>query len=321
MAAILPKPSRENAKGIDPNNIPILDLGPYLAGEPGALESTAAQLREVSETIGFYYVSHHGVDEALIDEAYQQAARFHAQPLDVKMKYPINSEQQGYMALKTSQLRIADGLVTGNLPDQNEAFYVTPGQPVWPDDLPGFKDVTLAYTKALDDLTRKMLPLYAVALEQEPDFFDPAFEAPWSILRYAHYPKCDYAPNEYGVAPHSDTTFVTLLAQNKTAGLEIKTRDGTWADAPYVPGTIIVNSGNVLNRWTNGRFLSTPHRAYNKNPNGSRYAIVYFVHPDRDYRMSCVPSCASATNPPRFADETTREYLAWWLTHYLMDVD
>lgn len=307
--------SQDTEKGIDPTNIPIIDLGPYLAGEPGSLERVANELRTVSETIGFYYISNHRIDEGLIEEAYHQAARFHAQPLEVKMEMKINAELQGYFPTKASVLKVFNELSTNNQPDQNEAIFMFRDQPDWPRNLPGFKEVALAYIAAMDDLTQKMLPLYAVALEQDPNFFAPAFQSPWSVLRYSHYPKHEYAKNEYGIAPHTDTSFFTLLAQNKKAGLEIKTRRGPWADAPYVPGTLIVNSGNLLNHWTNGRFLSTPHRAYNKD-SGSRYALVFFVHPDQDYRMSCIPSCKSENNPPKFPDETTREYMAWWAPRY-----
>ncbi len=317
--AVLLSVVEDPEKGIDANNIPIIDLGPYLAGEPGALESTAEQLRVVSETIGFYYVSNHGIDLALIDEVFHQAARYHAQPLDAKMKLPIDADLQGYMPMKASTVKVSDELAKGNLPDQNEAFFMFRDSPAWPENLPGFKEISLAYIKALDELSDKLLVLYAVALGQEPDFFAPAFKFPWSVLRYTHYPKREYARNEYGIAPHSDSSFFTILAQNNKAGLEIKTKRGPWVDAPVVPGTLVVNSGNVLNRWTNGRFLSTPHRAYNKDV-GSRYAIPFFVHPDKDYRMSCIPSCTSADNPPRYPDETVMEYMAWWNKHYFAHI-
>ena len=310
---------QEFEKGIDPDNIPILDLGPYLAGEPGALERTAEQLRIVSETVGFYYISNHGIAEPLIDEIYHQAARFHAQPMDEKMNLLIDADLHGYMPMKASVVRVSEELATGNLPDQNEAVFLFRDTSKWPENLPGFKEVSLAYFKALDDLSYKMLTLYAVALEQEPDFFVPAFKFPWTTLRYSHYPPREYAKNEYGIAPHSDTSFFTILAPNKKAGLEIKSRKGPWVDAPMVPGTLVVNSGNVLHRWTNGRFLSTPHRAYNKDA-GSRYAIVFFVHPDQDYRMSCIPSCQSEINPPKFPNETVREYMAWWNPRYFSHI-
>lgn len=320
MSPTLPTYATETPeRGIDPNNIPILNLGPYLAGKSGALTKVAEQLRLISETVGFYYISNHGVEETLIEDAFHQAARFHAQPLEEKLKLPINDDLQGYMPMKASVVRVSDELATGNLPDQNEAYFMFRDSPHWPEHLPGFKETSLAYIKALDNLSEKLLVVYAVALEQDPDFFSPGFKFPWSSLRYSHYPNREYAKNEYGIAPHSDSSFFTILAQNKKAGLEIKTRRGPWVDAPVVPGTLIVNSGNVLNRWTNGRFLSTPHRAYNKDV-GSRYSIPYFVHPDKDFRMSCIPSCMSESNPPKFPNETVMEYMAWWNRRYFSHI-
>jgi isopenicillin N synthase-like dioxygenase len=307
-------------KGIDPNNIPVIDLGAYLAGEPGSLERVAAELKTASETVGFHYIANHGIEQALIDETFHQAARYHALPLEEKMKMPINEDLHGYMPLKGATVRVSDELATGNLPDQNEAVFIFRDSLRWPENLPGFKEVAMAYFYALEDLSLKMLPLYAVALEQAPDFFAPAFTAPWAGLRLSHYPKREYAKNEYGIAPHSDTSFFTLLAQNRTAGLQIKTRGGSWVDAPVVDGTIVVNSGNVLNRWTNGRFLSTPHRAYNHGT-GSRYATPFFFHPDKDYRMSCIPSCTGPGNPPRFPEETVTDYMAWWNKHYFAHIE
>ncbi len=235
------------------------------------------------------------------------------------MKLPINEHLQGYMPMKASTVKVSDELAKNNKPDQNEAIFMFRDSPGWPENLPGFKEVSLAYIQAMDNLADKMLPVYAVALEQKPDFFAPAFKFPWSVLRYSHYPNTTYSENEYGIAPHSDSSFITILAQNKKAGLEIRTRKGVWVDAPVVEGTLVVNSGNVLARWTNGRFLSTPHRAYNKAA-GSRYALPFFVHPDKDFRMSCIPSCTSEKNPPKFPDETVMEYMAWWNKRYFAHI-
>lgn len=310
----------QNVRGIDPDNIPIVDLGPFLAGTPGALESTARELRRIGETVGFHYISNHGIDEALIEEMYHQGARYHAQPLEEKLKIPINEKLQGYLPMQGTKFTHEDGISTGNMPDQNEALFIFRDSPAWPEKLPGFREVAMAYYMALDELSKKMLPIYAVALDQDPDFFTPAFQSPWAALRLTHYPKHDYVKNEYGIAPHTDTSFFTLLAQNKTAGLQIKSRKGPWVDAPVVDGTLVVNSGNILNRWTNGRFLSTPHRAYNHGT-GSRYATVFFFHPDEDYRMTCIPSCTSDSKPPKYAPETTGEYMKWWNKHYFAHID
>ncbi len=312
---------QEQERGIDPNRIPVLDLGPFLAGETGALERTAAELREASERVGFYYIANHGISQDLIDKTFHQAARFHSMPLEEKMKMPIDANLHGYMPMKASTVKVSDELGTSNLPDQNEAVFIFRDSVRWPENLPGFREGAMAYFWALENLSLKMLPLYAVALEQKPDFFEPAFKEPWSGLRLSHYPvREQYAEKEFGIAPHTDSSFFTLLAQNRASGLQIKTRKDGWVDAPVVEGTIIVNSGNVLYRWTNGRFLSTPHRAYNLSK-GSRYATPFFFHPDKDFRMSCIPSCTSADRPPRFPNETVMEYMDWWSKHYFAHIE
>jgi len=305
--------SQPRAQGLQ---VPILDLGPYFAGEPGALEQAAEQLRYIGENVGFHYIANHGVDQALIDSVFAETARFHAQPVDAKMALRVNEFMQGYMPMKSSTIRTSD-LSQNNLPNLNEAFfvqregasYMPPNQ--WPPGMPEFKRVMLAYYEALDRLAYRMLPLYAVALGVEPDYFLPAFQAPHSGLRVTHYPAAEYAAREFGLAPHTDSSFITLLAQNKKAGLQIKGPDGEWVDAPGIEGTMIVNSGDILNRWTNGRFRSTPHRAFNVDTE-PRYAIPFFVHPDWRYRMQCVPTCCGPDNPPKYAPETTEEYFSWF---------
>ena len=127
-----------------------------------------------------------------------------------------------------------------------------------------------------------------------PFYFGATCTAPFSSLRLTHYPPVtEYAEGTFGIAPHTDSSFITLLAQNQVPGLQIRRMDGTWIGAPVVKGTFIVNTGNVLNRRTNGRFLSTPHRAFNTSSR-PRYAIPYFFHPNADTVIECLPTCLGA---------------------------
>lgn len=305
--------------------IPVLDVGPFLAGESGALERLAVELRRASETVGFYFIRNHGVEQALIDAVFAEARRFHDQTLDVKTALKVDENMVGYMAVGASTTR-SSTLTTGNKPNQVEAFFIRrpfpPGDPEatkpfrgvnkWPADLPGFKETTLRYWTTMEQLVKRLLPVYAVALDLAPDFFERAFEKPMCSLRLSHYPPRDgYGESEYGLAPHTDSSFVTLLAQNKVQGLQIRTTDGTWIDAPPVEGSFIVNTGDMLNRWSNGRFLSTPHRAYNRT-GGDRYAIPFFAHPDYEFVMDCLPSCTGPGNPPRYPRQTPVEYMTWF---------
>ncbi|WP_165943214.1 isopenicillin N synthase family dioxygenase [Roseicella aquatilis] len=296
--------------------IPVLDLGPVFAGEPGALEATAAELRRVCETVGFLYIRNHGVPQALIDATFDAAARFHAQPLEAKMALKLDDAMQGYLPYRSSTTR-ANGLVAVRKPNENEAFFVNPerdpAKPAnrWPDSVPGFRETTLRYYAEMEALARRMLPLYARALDLPADFFDARCDAPLASLRLTHYPPVEYGADEYGIAPHTDSSFITLLAQNPVPGLQIRTQAGEWIDAPVIPGTYVVNTGDVLNRWSNGRFLSTPHRAVNMQPR-ARYAIPFFYHPNPETSLECLPTCTDAANPPRFPAQTVGEYMAWF---------
>lgn len=295
--------------------LPLLDLGPFLAGEPGALERSAAELRRINETIGFLYIANHGVPWSLVEETFATAACFHALPLERKMTVKLDDGMQGYLPHKSSTTR-ANGLVAVRKPNENEAFFVKPEHgdtPAnrWPDEVPEMAAVTLRYYAALDGLAQRMLPLYARALDLPADYFGPLCRRSFSTLRLTHYPPTQYSEDEYGIAPHTDSTFLTLLAQNPVPGLQIRTQAGAWIDAPVIPETFVVNTGDILNRWTNGRFISTPHRAFNTAA-APRYAIPFFFHPDEATRIACLPTCTDAANPPRFPTQTVGEYMAWF---------
>ena len=297
-------------------DIPVIDLGGFLAGEPGAAEATAAKLRETCETVGFMYISNHGVPQELVDRTFAAAAAFHAQPIEKKMELMVDKAMQGYLPIRGSTSR-ASAIANDPKPNENEAFFIKrEGKDVeesnrWP-DLPGFREAALSYYAALEALAQKMLPLYALALELPADYFADKCDKPFSTLRLSHYPPVKaYAENQFGIAPHTDSTFLTLLAQNRVQGLQIRRQDGVWINAPVIEGTFIVNTGDILNRWTNGRFLSTPHRAFNVSDQ-PRYAIPYFFHPNADTLLECLPSCAIAGEAPRFPAQTTAEYMAWF---------
>ena len=307
-------------------HIPVIDLGPCLAGSPGAVESTARALRDALAQIGFFVLINHGVPQALIDQTFGEAQRFHDQPLGAKLAVRMNEHNNGYMvmgryAVWTSEVNDNDK------PDLNEAFFCKrerpPDDPLvragrrfagpnrWPDDLPGFRERVLAYIDAMDSLTRRVLPLCAVALDLPVDAFDRAFAESQFSFRLTHYPPVEAQANQFGIAPHTDANFLTFLAQTSVPGLQVLLPSREWADVPYIPGSYAVNSGDMMRRWTNGRVKSTPHRAL--PPVGAhRYAIPFFLGPHLDTVIACLPTCQSADDPPRFPPITYGDYLAWW---------
>lgn len=306
--------------------IPVIDLGPYLAGAPGALGATAADLRHALEEIGFFIIVNHGVPRELIDRTFAEARRFHAQPIEAKMALRMNEHNNGYMAMGRYAVWTSE-VNANDKPDLNEAFFTKrerrAGDPLlgsgrrfagpnrWPVDLPGFRETVLEYTDAVDALGRKLLPVCAVALELTPDYFAAAFAESQFSFRLSHYPPLEAQSNQFGIAPHTDANFLTFLAQTDVPGLQVRRPSGEWFDVPYVPDSYAVNAGDMMQRWTNARFKSTPHRAV--PPVGrDRYAIPFFLGPHLDTVIECLPRCQDPDNPPKWPPITYEQYLHWW---------
>ncbi|MGH7403340.1 MAG: 2OG-Fe(II) oxygenase family protein, partial [Candidatus Rokuibacteriota bacterium] len=155
------------------------------------------------------------------------------------------------------------------------------------------------------------LPVCATALDLPPDYFDRAFAESQFSFRLSHYPPAAADQNQFGIAPHTDANFLTFLAQTEIPGLQVRAPSGVWLEVPYIPHSFAVNSGDMMYRWTNGRFKSTPHRAL--PPIGRhRYAIPFFLGPHIDTVIACLPTCQGLDVPPKYPAITYDEYLRWW---------
>ncbi|MFL5283245.1 MAG: isopenicillin N synthase family dioxygenase [Rhodopila sp.] len=299
----------------------------YLAGDSTALNRLGPQLRGAFENVGFWYLRGHGVLRALINAAFAACKRFHDQPLEQKLALRINEHNIGYMPMGGSVAR-SSKVNNNTKPSVNEAFFLrrerTPDDPdviankrfrglnQWPPNLPGFRDTALAYMSALEQLGRQLVRIYAVALDLPADYFDAMFAKPNMIQRFTHYPPRDaYDDNEFSIAPHTDSGFMTLLAPSEVPGLQIRLPDGAWIDAPSDPDAFVVNGGDILKRWTNDRFLSTPHRAINSSGR-ARYAIPFFFDPHPDTVIACLPTCQGPGKPPKYEPTTYDQYALWY---------
>jgi isopenicillin N synthase-like dioxygenase len=313
--------------------IPVIDYGPYFAGEPGALERLAGQVRQACETIGFFYIAGHGVSDALVERAFAAARRFHALPLAEKLALKLNENNIGYLPINAS-VQGASTVHKATKPNQNESFFVShdrgpdhpdviAGKPLrgrnqWPAGLPGFREDVLAYMKAMEALCQRMLPPFAVALGMPADFFAPYFADEAHItLRLLHYPpQREGEDNLFGQAPHTDNSFMTVLARSEVPGLAVRLPSGEWLAPPLIPGTFLVNLGNMMRRWSNDRFLSTPHGVLNESGT-DRYSIAYFHSPNPDRVIECLPSCVGPGNPPRYEPAVYRDLvLAFYRANY-----
>ncbi len=297
--------------------IPVIDFGPYFAGEPGALDVLAQHLRHACEDIGFFYAANHGVPQRIIDEGFAASRRFHTLPLAEKLAIQLNENNIGYMPMNAS-VQAASTVHKATKPNQNESFFIshdraadhpdvvagTPlrGQNQWPETLPAIRPAMTAYFEALRAMCGRMMPGFAVALDLPPDHFAPFFANEEHInLRFLHYPpQADTSENTFGAAPHTDNSFMTALARTDVPGLAVRLPSGEWFAPPVIPGTFLINLGNMMRRWSNDRFLSTPHGVINESGT-DRYSIAFFHSPNPASTIECLPTCVSADNPARYS--------------------
>jgi len=175
------------------------------------------------------------------------------------------------------------------------------GQNQWPAGHAGMRRAMVAYFKALERVGEQILPVLGRALDLPEGYFAPFFANEAHInLRFLHYPPQETDDDEqFGQGPHTDNSFMTFLAREDTPGLAVRLPSGEWLAPPLIEGTFLVNLGNVMKRWSNDRFLSTPHGVINDSGR-DRYSIAFFYSPNVDARIECVPTCVSADNPPRY---------------------
>ena len=161
---------------------------------------------------------------------------------------------------------------------------------------------------ALEDLARRIIALIARGLGLPPDWFAPHFERPTVFLRLLHYPPQPKEEGLFGSAPHTDYGFITLLAQDDRGGLEVRARGGGWIPAPPVDGSFVLNVGDILSRWTNGRLVSTPHRVINLSGK-DRYSQPFFFDPSMDCMVEPLPQCIEAGADPHYPPVRYGDYL------------
>jgi isopenicillin N synthase-like dioxygenase len=313
--------------------IPTLDIGPYLNGEPGGRERVAAHLDEISRTVGFFYVKNHGISQEIVDGVFAQSRRFHSLPADEKSKIPFfttDTFKSGYQPGNEERDQANVNIISNAKPNLYAKFSINrdggsagltappPTGPVniWPEDLPGFREVVHDYHTRIENLGRQFLPLWATCVDLPLDYFDKYFAQPHLTLSLLHYPpQKEIGNRQYGIAPHTDNSLMTFLAQADVSGLAVRMPSGHWRMVDTVPGTLLINTGNLMVRWTNGTYLSTKHRVINTNT-VDRYSIPVFFGPSGDALIEVLPTCQGPDRPPQYEPKTYRELRQWYYGNY-----
>ena len=278
-------------------SVPTLSLKAFTHGSLADRAAFSDALMQGLQQYGFIILADHGVAEDLLEHAYEHAEEVFALPYTTKRRYAAG--MRGYTPFGTEHAR------DSSLPDLKEFWQIgrapAPGLPaedfppnVWPAEFPAFERTFSNLFAALDETGRVLLSALAPKLGLPGDYFDAKVAGGTSILRVLHYPPVPEDAPEGAVrsAAHEDINFITLLVAAKGAGLQLLDRDGSWLPVETAPKNLIVDSGDMLQRLTNGVIPSTTHRVVNPvGPNVSRYSMPFFMHPASDVSLECLPSC------------------------------
>ena len=305
---------------VAPDAIPVFNLASF--GDDHAPLGRA--LGRAARDTGFFCITHHGIEAVLIAQVFSQSARFFAQNSADKTALSIRhtGNNRGYVALgeerldaaKPGDVKEAFNIGWEQLPDHPDVLAAKPfrGANVWPaaEVFPDFRATMLAYFDACHQLGMQLHRAFAQDLGVAENFFDDKLDQPLATLRLLHYPPRPdrFEPGQIGAGEHTDYGNITLLATDDAGGLEVRTRNGQWMSPPNIPGALICNIGDCLMRWTNDVYVSTPHRVV--NPVGrERYSVAFFLDPNPDALVACLPSCMSADKPAKYPETTGAAYL------------
>lgn len=296
------------SRWIDVEDIPVIDMAPSLDGSREGLAQVARAVKAAAEGPGFFYVKNHGVPWDLVTTARAAARRFFAQSLEKKQEVKVNAHHRGFLAI--GQAKMADYVQA----DQKESFvwglevsaeeaaaypdnpFLTPNN--WPSDMPELRAAAYDYFEAVLDCGRRLMKIFALGLDLPEDTFIQNWQRPIARGSVIYYPPQSDSreKDQFGVAPHTDYGCLTVLCQDDVGGLEVQTRDGEWVKAHPIEGTFVVNVGDLLARWSNNRFSSTPHRVVNRSGR-ERYSLVVAVDPDYETLVDPTVTLAPNTTP------------------------
>ena len=297
------------------NKIPTIDFAGFTHGNAAQRNATVAELRGALESCGFMYLGNHGVAQHLVDEVFVQSRRFFSLAPEVKAK--ANPKKQG--STRGYEGVGVQALDEGQPGDLKEIFQCgqepAPHRPnAWPEGMAEFRSALLNFLDAAKASCNELMQAIAVSLGLPENYFAPYHDRTDSTLRLLHYPPLPAAPaaGQLRAGAHTDFGGMNLLFQDDEGGLEIQAADGRWIAAPALPGTAIVNTGDLIERWTNGMFRSSPHRVV--NPAGAaarkdRYSFVLFHSPNPDALITCLEPCQGPDRPAKFPPITAGEHL------------
>jgi isopenicillin N synthase-like dioxygenase len=302
-------------------SIPVVDLSKFTKGTEEERKQFVAELGKAYEEVGFVAVKNHGIPDEKIDDLYNYVKAFFSLPLQLKKDYekPELAGQRGYTSFGKEHAKGSEA------PDLKEFYQfgqtVEDGEMVadeYPpnvevNEIPEFKPSMLEAYKNFETSGRALLRAIALYLGLDEHYFDDKIHNGNSILRAIHYPPITSEPKSaIRAEQHEDINLITLLVGASAEGLQILTKQGEWVPVTALPGQIVVNVGDMLQRLTNNKLRSTTHRVVNppkEHWGTSRFSIPFFLHPKGNMNLACLESCIDESHPKAYPDATAGEYL------------
>mgnify|MGYP001156706580 CR=1 FL=1 len=305
------------AKHFDPRLIPVIDIAPLRDGTDPI--GVSKSLHEASQNTGFIYIKGHGMSNITIDNARATALRFFRSNQTDKALVSVTDKHRGWLGPNRSKMRddvksdLKESFIWG-LEDKNSNLtndlYVV-GANKWPTFLPEMKDPAEGYFNQASSIACHLLRGFALGLGLQENFFLKNITQPLSRASYVYYPQQSESMGEeqFGAGPHTDFGVLTVLCQDAVGGLQIKDLDGNWVYAPPIDGTLIVNVGDLLSRWTDGFYRSTPHRVINQSSQ-ERLSLVLAFDPNAE-TMIDARTIFGGEYLPKEEPISCGDYLTW----------
>lgn len=310
-------------------NIPVIDFHPFIHGSADEQNAVAEQIYRACHEIGFMYLKNLDLSSKSIEKMFHQSQHFFNLPQSVKNQIAWSDEfsNRGYAGIERERLAHnkpgdwkeafnvgAEDVNFDNQPSANSAQEDPYRANKWPPREDSFRQTTLQFYQDATEVAEQLCHAFAIALNLPESFFLDNHDRHHHTLRLLHYPPITKAPQpeQQRAGEHSDYGSFTLLFQDNIGGLEVCTANGTWISAPPIPDTVVINIGDLMQRWTNNVFCSTKHRVripQDERSKQSRYSIALFCHPNDNTEVSCLETCQNLELPPLYPPISAGDYL------------
>jgi len=305
------------AKQVDEDVIPVIDITPLRDGSDP--KGVATALHAASQGVGFIYIKGHGIPDEVIEAARRCALMFFQSPEADKATVKVSDKHRGWLGCGGAKMGdelkadLKESFIWGY---QDEAGNTPEDHPLrgpnqWPDHVPAMQETAMVYFRQAHEVAHHLMRGCALGLGLEDDFFLRSSSAPLSRASFVYYPQQpeDMGEDQFGVGPHTDFGVLTVLCQDSVGGLQVEDINGDWIHAPPIDGALIVNVGDLLARWTDGAYKSTPHRVVNSSGR-ERLSLVLAFDPDPDTLIDA-REVFGAGHVAKEGSITCGDYLIW----------